>query len=73
MTMKTLTIHIKTNAPCTEILEKTPAFWRIAVAAKPIDGDANRELIKFLEKELGAKVEIIRGKTSRKKLIKIVS
>jgi hypothetical protein len=69
--VRTLEIHIKPNAPRTEIMAKTDKFWHIALTAKPIDGAANQELIKVLEKELSAKVEIIRGKTSKKKLITI--
>jgi len=68
---KVIEIHVKTNAPETKIIEKTNTYWKIALQAKPVDGAANRELVKFLEKELGAKVEIIRGKTSKKKLIRI--
>jgi len=64
-------VHVKTNAPVTEIVEKTDKYWKVSLHAKPIGGDANKELIKFLEKELNAKVEIIRGKTSKKKLIRI--
>jgi len=68
---KVVEIHIKTNAPETKLVEKTDKYWRVAVQAKPINGAANRELVKFLEKELNAKVEIVRGLRSKKKLIKI--
>lgn len=51
---------------------------KIRITAAPEKGKANKELIKFLEKELkkeGAcehpKVTIINGKTDRNKLIKI--
>ena len=64
-------VHVKTNAPATEIVEKTDKYWRVSLHAKPIGGDANKELIKFLEKELNAKVEIIRGLHSKRKLVKI--
>lgn len=40
---------------------------RISIKAPPVKGEANKELIKFLSKILGAKVEIIRGETSREK------
>lgn len=67
-----LEIRVKTNAKETKILEKNDLFWKIAIAEKPIDGEANKELIRFLEKELKKKVEIVAGKTSKKKLIKII-
>lgn len=47
---------------------------KIALAAPPVDGKANEELCKFFSKTLdlskGA-VELVSGKTSRKKLILI--
>ena len=48
---------------------------KIDIAAPPIKGGANRELIKFLAKEFAVKannVKIINGKASRIKLIKIM-
>ena len=48
---------------------------KIDIAAPPIKGEANKELIKFLAKEFAVNVnsvKIINGKTSRIKLIKIV-
>lgn len=63
-------IHVKPGSNENKILEKG-TVWKIAIKAKPEEGKANAELIKFLEKELKNKVEIIRGKTSKKKVIKI--
>jgi len=64
-------IKVKPNQPKTEILEERDDFLKVALRAKPEKGEANRELIKFLEKEKGWSAEIISGKTSRKKLVKI--
>ena len=68
-----LEIHVKTNAPETRIIEKTDRFWRVAVQAKPLRGDANKELVKFLREKLNAKVKIIRGFKSKKKLIRFTT
>ena len=49
---------------------------RIEVKSQPIEGKANKELIKFLAKLLGVnknQVIIMRGANSRNKLIKIES
>jgi uncharacterized protein (TIGR00251 family) len=63
-------VHVKPNASKNDILSKQ-GIWKVAIKAKAEDGKANQELIKFLEKELNKKVEIIRGKTSKKKILKI--
>lgn len=68
---KIIEIHIKPNAPENKIIKQTDKYWKVAVTAKPINGAANLKLIKFLEKELKSKVEILRGKTSKKKLIRL--
>ncbi|MFH1670809.1 MAG: DUF167 domain-containing protein [Patescibacteria group bacterium] len=63
------------NAPQTKVLEvMDDESVKIAVAAKPEKGKANRELVKFLAKEFGVNVgniEIVSGKIARMKLISI--
>jgi len=47
---------------------------RVRIAAPPVKGRANRELIDFLSKRLGVSkgsVTIVKGLTSRKKVIAI--
>lgn len=54
--------------------EKNQEHLRINLAAVPTDGKANGELIKFLAKTLKiskSKIEIIRGETSRMKVVKV--
>jgi len=70
--MEIIKVKVKANAKKDEILEKEKGFIRIAIKAKPIQGKANQHLIKFLEKQLNCKVEIIRGLSSSTKLIKII-
>ncbi|NJE42153.1 DUF167 domain-containing protein [Thermococcus sp. GR6] len=45
--------------------------WRgrlkVKIKAPPVEGKANKEVVKFFSKMLGAEVEIIRGETSREK------
>ncbi len=57
----------------TEIMDDKTV--KINIAAQPIKGKANQELIKFLAKEFSTdkdKIEIISGKTEKIKLIKII-
>ena len=78
--LKTL-LHIKVtpNSSQTKISgkfldEKNQEHIKINLAAVPEDNKANIELIKFLAKTLKipkSKIEIIRGETSRMKVIKI--
>jgi uncharacterized protein (TIGR00251 family) len=44
---------------------------KIAVKAPPKKGKANQEVIKFISKLLKKKVEIVKGLTSREKVLKI--
>ena len=67
-----LKVQVKPNQPRTKILEEREGFLKIALRAKPEKGEANRELIKFLKKEKGWSAEIISGKISKKKLVKVL-
>lgn len=46
---------------------------KINISAKPEGGKANRELLKFFKKKFKLDLEIISGKTSRIKLLKILN
>lgn len=46
----------------------------VAIAAPPVDGAANEELVRFLSEVLGVprrSVEIVRGETSQQKLVAV--
>ena len=48
---------------------------KIAIAAPPVDGKANSELLSFLAKTLGIRhtqVELMRGEASRNKSVRVV-
>ena len=65
-------VIVKVNQPKTEILEETENTLKVALKAKPEEGKANKELINFLSKKFDSKIEIIKGKKNRKKLVKLV-
>ncbi|MBS3127937.1 YggU family protein [Candidatus Woesearchaeota archaeon] len=69
----TLSILVKPNSSKTEILgwDEEKQALRIAIHAPPEDNKANKELLKFLKKTLKRKVELIKGKTSREKVVRI--
>ena len=66
-------IIAKTNAPETKIIcwDADKTAFRVDVAAPPEDNKANMELIKFFTRLLKKEVRIIRGATSKQKIMSI--
>ncbi len=67
-----ITVRVYPGAPRNEIVGLAEGTWRIRVAAPPVEGKANKELVDFLSKVLGVSksaVSIARGLTSRNKVI----
>lgn len=64
---------IKPNSSKNEILgfDKARNAYRIAINTKPENNKANIELIKFLKKALKKDIKIIRGFTSKEKIIRV--
>ncbi len=67
--MKTITIHVKTNKPKTEILDADDDFLRVHVKAAPEKGKANLEIIKLFTKTYKKNVKIIKGLKSKTKVL----
>ncbi|MBT4937150.1 DUF167 domain-containing protein [Candidatus Peregrinibacteria bacterium] len=69
-----LTLRIIPKANKTDIVEKLEdGSWKMRVKAVPEKGRANLEIEKFLKKAFSLKdVEIVGGKTSRIKSIRLV-
>jgi len=71
----TFPIKVVPRASRNEIAGTQAGALKVRITAPPVGGAANRALIKFLAEELGVRrseVEILRGRTSRRKLIKVV-
>ncbi len=70
-----LEIKVKPNSTKDEILSfRAPNFLEISLKAKAENNQANEALIKFLAKTLKIdpeKIKIIKGKSSRKKLLSL--
>ena len=73
--MKKLTIKITPRSSKNEIVGELPGgIIKIKLKAPPVDGEANKELIKFLSREWKiskSNINILKGKTSRTKIIEI--
>lgn len=70
-----LTVHVKPGAKTSEITEWLDEnTLKMAIAALPEKGKANKEVIRVLAREFGlapSLIEIVRGKTTRIKQIRI--
>lgn len=68
-------VKVQSKAPKTEIVDQLEdGFYKIKVAAQPIRGKANAELLKFLKKNLGlSDIQIVSGGRDSVKLIRLTA
>jgi uncharacterized protein len=67
-------VHAKPRAKRTSIGADTSGALEVALAAPPVDGAANEELVHVLAKALGVPrraVRVVRGEGSRHKLVAV--
>ena len=70
----TFAVRIVPRASRSEIVGEHEGAFRIRVAAPPVEGAANRELIRLLAKEFKfpqSSIEIVSGETSKNKVVRI--
>ncbi len=69
-----ITVQVQPNASENKVARFEGGVWHLRIAAPPIKGKANRELIKFLSDILGvskSNLTIEKGVTSKRKVIAI--
>ncbi|MBK6805536.1 MAG: YggU family protein [Betaproteobacteria bacterium] len=69
-----LALHVQPGAKRTEAAGTHGDALKIRLAAPPVDGKANAELVRFLADAFGVpqrQVTIVRGETSRQKSVRI--
>ena len=69
-----ISLRVYPNASRNEMVGFVEGVWRVKVAALPIKGKANKELITCLSRLLGVgkgSINIIKGHTTRNKVIAI--
>jgi uncharacterized protein (TIGR00251 family) len=69
-----ISLHVYPNAPRNQVVGFEGGVLRVKVAAPPLKGQANRELVAFLSQLLGVSqgsLAILKGHTSRNKLIAV--
>ena len=72
--MANVPIQVQPNAARNEVVGFEEGVLRVRIAAPPVKGKANRELIDFLSKRLGVSkgsITIEKGLTSRRKVVAI--
>ena len=69
-----LEISVSTNARRTAVAGRQEGVWRIRLAARPVDGAANDELLRFLAEALDVRrsaVALVTGQTARRKRVRV--
>ena len=69
-----ITVQVQPNASQNKLTRFEQGVWYLRIAAPPIKGKANQELLKFLSDILGvskSSLTIEKGMTSKRKLIAI--
>ena len=69
-----ISLRVRPNAARSQVLGFTDGILRVKVAAPPVKGKANKELIAFLSQLLGigkSSLAILKGHASRNKVITI--
>jgi uncharacterized protein (TIGR00251 family) len=72
----TLTLHVQPGAKRTEVAGLHGDALKIRLAAPPVEGKANAELLRYLAEAFGVPqraVTLVRGETSRSKTVRIVA
>jgi hypothetical protein len=73
--MKKIKIKVLPRSSKNEIVgEMADGTLKVKLTAAPVDGEANKELIKLLSKEWGtskSNITIVKGLTSRNKIVEI--
>jgi hypothetical protein len=70
--MVRILVQVHPGAKQNAIVRFENGVWHIKIAAPPVEGKANKELIEFLSEVLGvskSRITIEKGTTSRRKLI----
>jgi len=72
--MSRISLKVRAGARKTEFTGRLEGAWKLAVAAPPLDGKANDEIVRFLAKLLHVprgSIRIVTGQTSTTKLIEV--
>jgi len=74
--MKKINIRVIPRSSQNSIVKIDETHYKVKLTTAPVDGAANKALIAFLAKEWSLKkyqIEIIKGETSRDKIIGVIA
>ena len=69
-----LVLHVQPRASATEIAGRHGDAVKVRLAAPPVDGAANEELVRFLAERLGVSrraIHLAAGRTGRRKIVDV--
>ncbi|MFA5485018.1 MAG: DUF167 domain-containing protein [Candidatus Pacearchaeota archaeon] len=66
-----INVKVKTNSKEQKIIKEDENNYIVLLKKQPIDGKANKELLKLLTKHFKSNVLLLRGEKSKNKIIKI--
>ncbi len=69
-----IVVQVQPRAKQNQLLHYADGVWHLRIAAPPVEGKANQELVKFLSEVLGiskASLTIERGLTAKRKVIAV--
>ncbi len=69
-----LSVRAQPRASRSEIVGEHDGALKVRLAAPPVDGEANRELVRFLAKRLGvapSRVSVVAGESGRSKVVEV--
>jgi uncharacterized protein len=72
--MALLSVWVQPRASRTEVAGRHGELVKIRLAAPPVEGAANEELVRFVAEKLGVAkraVRVVRGLTARKKTLEV--
>ncbi len=69
-----LSVRVQPRASRSEVVGEHDGALKVRLAAPPVEGEANRELVRFLGKLLGvapSRVSVVGGATGKSKVVEI--
>jgi uncharacterized protein len=69
-----IAVKVQPRAKRTELGGRSEDVYKVRLAAPPVDGKANEELVRYFAERFGvarSAIRIVRGQTSRSKVVEI--
>lgn len=70
----TFSVRVTPGAKHNAVFALKEGVWHIKIAAPPVEGKANAELVEYLSRILGVRkgnLSVLKGQTSRNKLVSV--